>query len=453
MMLKGSHLVKKILIGALFVKTISVFAATGIGQYPAVPGEFIVKFKSNKNLSKTLRELQFEARDVLPEERIYAVKSFPGQKKNRDLAELAKDPNIEYIEPNYIYELIRPKKSQKIAENHHEEVKSMALVQDELFGKQWGLQNTGWNSRTWLVIPGKKGEDVNILDAWKKTKGDRRIIVGVIDTGVDFNHEDLKENLWMNQAELNGKPGVDDDKNGYIDDVYGYNFVANTSAPLDGNGHGTHCAGVIGAVHNHLGVAGVMDDVQIMALKFLSDTGFGNVEGAIKAIDYGVKMGANVLSNSWGGGARSQALEDAITRANAKGVIFVAAAGNDNTDNDLKPSYPANYTVTNVISVGSSDGKGNKSSFSNYGNTLVHVFAPGSNILSTFPKNNYKKLSGTSMATPFVSGAVGLYLSTLQNRPTPLSVRNKVVQSVDKTEALKNLSTSDGRLNIGKLLQ
>ena len=311
-------------------------------------------------------------------------------------ASLAKHPGVEYIEPNFEYTTLNSKAS------------------DADFEKQWGLHNTGKNSGSWWN-PGKAGIDISALKAWDITKGDQALKIAVIDTGVDYRHEDLAKNMMVNLVEQNGIEGVDDDGNGYIDDIYGYDFANNDGDPLDGHGHGTHCAGVIGANHNAVGIAGVMKDVQILAIQFLTATGRGTLEGALKAIDYATSRGVNIMSNSWGGGGRSQALFEAIERARDAGIIFVAAAGNSKNDNDVKAVYPANYKLDNVISVGALDGKGKKASFSNWGKKTVHVFAPGVDIYSTVTNNRYKKMSGTSMACPHVSGVVGLLLANEPN--------------------------------------
>jgi len=276
---------------------------------------------------------------------------------------LRNNPAVEYIEPNYTYT-------------------KFDAPTDTDFSKQWGLNNDGKNSGSWWSR-GTVGVDISALEAWKITKGSSDIKIAVIDTGVDYNHVDLKNNILINEAELNGSEGVDDDGNGFVDDIYGYDFANDDADPMDGHGHGTHCAGVIGAEHNSIGIAGVNANVKILPIKFLKDSGGGTLEGALKAIDYAISREVHVMSNSWGGGGRSQALYDAIERAQEAGISFIAAAGNSSSDNDKKPAYPANYKLDNVVSVGALDGKGKKASFSNYGKKTVHVFAPGVNIYST----------------------------------------------------------------------
>lgn len=357
---------------------------------------------------------------------------------DKAFANFAKNPDIEYIEPNYIISLNKV--------NAGEEAPA---PKDVSFKKQWGMKNDGKNGT--IFSSGMAGEDINVLRAWSITKGSKNVKIAVIDTGVDYTHPDLKDQMDVNTAELNGKAGVDDDKNGYIDDIYGYDFANKDGDPQDGHGHGTHCAGVIGASHNSIGVAGVMADVKIVGIKFLTDAGSGETIDAIAAIDYAIKRGVQVMSNSWGGGEKEQSLEDAIKSAEAAGITFVAAAGNESADNDSTASYPANYEVSNVISVGSFTSAGGKSSFSNYGLKSVHVTAPGSAILSTYKKGGYTSMSGTSMATPHVAGVVGLLLSQ-EPGLTPAQIRERLVKTSVKTSKLSSASLSGGRVDAYKAL-
>lgn len=358
---------------------------------------------------------------------------------DKAFAGFAKNPEIEYIEPNYIISL------SKIKDDNGGEVQA---PKDTNFKKQWGMKNDGKNGS--IFSSGLAGEDINVLRAWSITKGSKKVKIAVIDTGVDYTHPDLKDQIDVNMAELNGKPGVDDDNNGYIDDVYGYDFANKDADPQDGHGHGTHCAGVIGASHNDVGVVGVMANVKIVPIKFLDDSGSGETIDAVSAIDYGIKRGVQVMSNSWGGGEKEQSLEDAIKSAEAAGVTFVAAAGNESANNDTTDSFPANYKVGNVISVGSYTSAGLKSNFSNYGQT-VHVTAPGSNILSTYKKGGYTTMSGTSMATPHIAGIVGLLLSNEPNL-TPAQIKERLISTSVKTSKLATASLSGGRVDAYKAL-
>ncbi len=327
----------------------------------------------------------------------------------------------------------------------------LGRIDDQFYGKQWGLKNTGSNTGSWLPWAGKAGMDINAEKAWTITKGSRDVIVAVIDTGVDYNHKDLNSNMWINELEKNGAKGVDDDGNGYIDDIYGYDFANKDGNPYDDHSHGTHCAGVIGASHDRIGVRGVMSDVQIMALKFLTKEGGGESIDSIYAINYAITNGAHVLSNSWGGGERSIALEDAIKAANDANITFVVAAGNSSRDNDYYDTWPANYDIPNVISVASMAGSGNKSYFSNYGATTVHLFAPGSNIYSTVRDNQYKSMSGTSMAAPFVSGIAGL-LKSVDPSITPEEMRARMIESSVYNSSLRG-SIAKGRVDAYRTLR
>lgn len=386
---------------------------------------YIVKLKKGSQAFSNTHSLVYGEVRPLNFSFGHFVKINPAQSLTSiNIDKLRNHPDVEYVEPNYIYN-VNPIPVEEIE----------SVVSDGMYKKQWGLKNTGKNSGGWFTR-GKAGEDVNAEKAWEITKGDNEIVIAVIDTGIDYNHKDLKNNMWVNEAEKNGTVGVDDDGNGYVDDIYGYDFVNKDGDPMDGNKHGTHCAGVIGASHNSSGIAGVMANVKLMGIKFLSDTGSGETIDAISSIEYAIRNGAHIMSNSWGGGEKSEALKEAIQAASDAGILFVAAAGNSSSDNDSKNSFPANYNVENIITVGSISGTGKKSGFSNYGRTSVHVLAPGANILSTVPNDRYKKLSGTSMAAPHVSGVLGLLLSSekgidfreAKERLMKTSVNNKLIK-------------------------
>lgn len=287
---------------------------------------------------------------------------------------------------------------------------------------------------------------MGVEKAWLTSKGSSSVIVAVVDTGVQVNHSDLANNIYINQAEANGRPGVDDDGNGYVDDVYGWDFANNRANAIDDNEHGTHCAGIIGAEQNGIGVVGVSPKVKIMPLKFLDSQGSGTTESAVAAINYAVRMGAKVISNSWGGGGRSELLNQAIQNAINKGVIVVAAAGNEANNIDSKPSYPASYS--GVISVASSDASDKLSSFSNYGQSVT-IAAPGSNILSSVIGNSWAYLSGTSMATPQVSGAFALALAV---KPNASAAQLRQAMCSSSKQILKD-KVSCGRLDVNALIQ
>ncbi|OAD21914.1 serine protease, subtilase family, partial [Candidatus Thiomargarita nelsonii] len=277
---------------------------------------------------------------------------------------------------------------------------------------------------------GTADADIDAVEAWDTFTGSHDVVVAVIDTGVDYNHVDLVDNRWINVGEIAGN-GIDDDGNGFVDDVYGYDFVYGDSDPMDGHSHGTHCSGTIGGVgNNSIGVAGVAHTVRIMAVKFLDDSGSGSTDDAIESVLYAVDNGAHILSNSWGGDDFSQGLEDAISYANDHDVLFVAAAGNDGRDTDVSPHYPSSYDVPNVLAVAATDHNDAKPSWSNYGLTSVDLGAPGVDTLSTEPGNSYGYKSGTSMATPHVSGAAAL-VKGYNPGLSALDIKSLIMDSVD----------------------
>lgn len=422
-------------------------------EYPSVPGEVVVKIKKgqvNQFLSQKNLGAQVKKQMNLISGDYVVLKS--DEKTSVSLVNSLKhNDEVEYVEPNFIYRIV--KKTPGVTELLNGELKT---VTDPRYGMLWGLKNTGDNepNRTGTGSSGAKGvagADVNAERAWELTKGSRDVVIAVIDTGIDYNHEDLKNQMWVNEGEIPGD-GIDNDGNGYIDDVHGWNAALDSGNPMDGNAHGTHCAGTIGAEHNNgIGVAGVMADVRLMAVKFLTDEGGGSLADAVEAIDYATKMNVDIMSNSWGGGGFSQTLYDSISAANDKGILFVAAAGNDGTNNDSRPQYPANYQVPNVISVASHTAQDNLSGFSCYGKRTVHIAAPGSNILSSTPKNKYEVFSGTSMATPHVSGVLGLLIAQEGRMPVE-AVKERMMKTSVPVAAYKKKIASGGRIDAYNLL-
>lgn len=293
---------------------------------------------------------------------------------------------------------------------------------------------------------------MSMTSVWDKSTGSKDLIVAVIDTGVDYNHPDLAANIWTNSREIPGN-GIDDDGNGYIDDLHGANFVTGSGDPMDDNGHGTHCSGTIGAKGNNgLGIAGINWNIKIMGLKFLSSSGSGSTWGAVNALTYARLMkerGENIVltSNSWGGGAFSQALADEIERSKVSGMLFVVAAGNATNNNDTNPTYPAGYPSDNIISVAAIGSDGTLASFSNYGASTVHLAAPGVQIPSTWPNNGYVYLSGTSMACPHVSGAAAL-LKAYSGGLTAAQIKSALLNGASANSNLTGKTITGAELNI-----
>jgi len=283
-------------------------------------------------------------------------------------------------------------------------VRAIATPNDPNYGLLWGLNNTG---QTVNGDPGIAGADVNAPQAWDTTTGDANFTIAIIDTGVQYTHPDLAANIWTNPGEIAGN-GVDDDGNGYVDDVRGWDFYNVDNDPMDTGGHGTHTAGTVGAVGNNgIGVAGLNWRCKLLPMRFLGPQG-GYTSDAILAVNYCRVKGVKVSNNSWGGGGYSQGMYDAINSSKSVGHVFCAAAGNAGTNNDASPFYPASYNLDNLISVASTTNDDTRSSFSNYGATSVDLGAPGSTILSTYLNNGYAYMSGTSMATPHVAGVASL---------------------------------------------
>ena len=282
------------------------------------------------------------------------------------------------------------------------------------------------------------------------------MIVAVVDTGLDKSHKLFADSnaIWTNQAELNGSPGVDDDGNGYIDDIYGYNFAANTTDNNDDNDHGTHVAGIILGIGQDVTSFPVRESkVRIMSLKFLDANGSGSTSSAVRAIYYAVNNGAKVINNSWGGSSYSQSLHEAYTYAYNHGVVIVSAAGNSNTNNDSTAMYPANLDTPNNIAVAATDDTDKRASFSNYGVGTVQVGAPGVRILSSVPGTGcidpgcFQMMSGTSMATPFVTGLAALILREAPQL-SAYQVRGIILGSIDAVTGLSGKVATGGRVNV-----
>lgn len=381
-----------------------------------------------KAMLASLKKLGATVRRKMPASGVWLV-AFPNanlETVTNAIAEMGKLKElVRYAEPDYI-------------------VHATVIPGDTSFGDLWGMHNTGQSG-------GTVDADIDAPEAWDLNTGSATVKVGVIDTGIDHAHPDLAANIWTNPAEIAGN-GIDDDGNGYIDDTRGWDFVNNDNNATDDHYHGTHCAGTIGGVGNNgAGVTGVCWSVSLIPLKFLDATGSGSGSDALEAVAYGTGVGVHLTSNSWGGGGYSQAFKDVLDAANTAGILFVAAAGNDASNNDAVASYPSNYDSPNVISVAATTRTDAMSSFSNYGLTMVDLGAPGSSIYSTQPGGLYQNLSGTSMATPHVAGACAL-LKAFRPSLSHAEIRNTIIATVDPTPAMAGKSVSGGRLNIRNAL-
>ena len=379
------------------------------------------------DLAALNRRTDAEMEEDLPRSDVNVVDLPNGLPVGEAVQRYEASPDVEYAEPDFV---LQP---------------AQASPNDPYYSRLYGLENTGQTD-------GATDADVDAKEAWGTTTGTPGTVVAVIDEGVDIKHPDLQNNIWVNADEVPNN-GVDDDRNGYVDDVNGWDFANDDASVYDpdpvsgaGDEHGTHVAGTIAAEGNNgIGITGVNWRARIMPLKFLGPQG-GYTSDAVAALDYAVANGVKISNNSWGGGGRSQALQDAITRADAAGHLFVAAAGNDGTNNDATQHYPSNYDNPNVISVAATDDVDALASFSNFGASTVDLAAPGVNILSTLPGNRYGSYSGTSMATPHVSGVAALIKS---QKPTAddAQIKAQILQFTDPKANLTNKTTSDGRLN------
>lgn len=401
---------------------------------PHVPGQLILKLKPGAAFAPLAGFGQLERLDPAQEFAgggTYLIK-LDQEANKRPLraiaAELKQRYDAVYVEPNFYHYLNN-------------------VPNDPLLSQLYGLHNTGQTG-------GSAGADIKALSAWKVTTGSRDILVGITDTGIDYNHPDLRANIWHNPGETgvdaqgNDKAtnGIDDDGNGYVDDFRGWDFINNDNDPMDDHGHGSHCAGTIGGSgDNGEGVVGVNWDVSLVAMKVFSAGGSTTTDALTKAIYYNSTIGVQVSSNSWGGGPFSQAIYDGVKDNGTHGVLFVAAAGNSGRNTDVSPNYPSGYDLDNIVSVAATDHNDRLAGFSNYGLKTVDVAAPGVNILSVRPGSGYQKMSGTSMATPHVAGLAALVWSAFPNADF-VAIKNRIIGNADQIGSVKG-KVATGRVN------
>ena len=423
----------------------------------AAPGQWVASFRNMhgskeqqlataaSRLGRAAPKAGLRVERALDSDGTFRVDAPAGMSFKGVRAALGRARGFGYVEPNFA-------------------VWAQSLPGDFYFGAQYGLNNTGQTS-----IFGDTGvinADINAPEAWDllaaagaPAGGQQDVVVGLIDTGVDYNHPDIAASMWVNPFEIPGN-GKDDDGNGFTDDVHGADFADLDGDPMDDHNHGTHVAGILAATpDNGIGTAGVAPHVKVMALRFLSADGFGGVDFAIQALNYAMDMksrGVNIrlTNNSWGGADFSQAMDDAIRRSADAGMLFVAAAGNGDAVNHIgfdidAPDagfYPASHTAPGVISVAATDSRDRLASFSNFGAEGVDLAAPGVNVVSEIRNGGYQYFSGTSMATPLVSGVAAMAW-TLKPDATWEQVRDAIFAGVDKLPSLDGKMVTGGRLN------
>jgi len=422
-----------LLIIGLFHYDSTQLKAQSSGAPEFATGVVLVKFSPGVSM-----DAKSKARNSIQGQFERGYKIVPGLEKlattlpvEKAISILEKNPNVEYAEPDYKIEL------------------GQTIPNDPNFGVLWGIHNTGQSG-------GTADADIDAPEAWDIFTGDPNTLVAIIDTGVDINHEDLVDNIWTNPGETGPdgfggnkeNNGIDDDGNGFVDDVHGWDFRNEDNDPADGHGHGTHVSGTVcGKGNNNKGVAGVVWSCKLVPLKFLSDGGSGWTSDAVEAVQYSTDMGVNLSNNSWGGGGFSQSLFDAIKAARDQiGHIFCAAAGNDGRDTDLAPHYPSSYNLDSIISVAAIDRNDNMASFSNWGATSVDLGAPGVSIRSSLPGNTYASWSGTSMATPHVCGVVALVFG-LHPEWSYDQIINRIFSTVRPVASMSGNTVTGGVVN------
>ncbi len=370
------------------------------------------------------------------------VKAFEDKFNLKNKIELFKDLNIFRYELGSTYEMnldtltkINESEINLYAEPNYK----YNLQVEPNYNFQWGLKNKSYF-----------GIDINVEEAWKLTKGISSVVVAIIDSGTDYIHNDLVNNIWRNRREIQNNK-IDDDKNGYVDDIIGWNFYENNCLPYDQNSHGTHISGIIAATENNYGIIGVAPNVKLMSLKAFGKNGeAASLSEILKSIQYANNNKATIVNMSFAGRGYSQAMYDVMN--NSKGILFVCAAGNNHANIDQTLYYPGSFTLPNNITVASIDINGALSGYSNYGVKTVDVAAPGGNIFSALPQNRFGYKSGTSMATPFVSGLAAL-IKSYKASLTPVQIIQVIENNTKALQSLKGKVKTGGLIDAGKALK
>jgi subtilisin family serine protease/Ca2+-binding RTX toxin-like protein len=424
------------------LSTLNLSSATSNGrEVPALSGQWVVKLAAEPGAS--LAGSLASASKVLGEH-VRGLRSVEGL-ASTDTFLIRTASNYNYSLPGITAMLVGIKGFASVEPNFLA-WKDDTTPNDPSFADQWALHNTG-------QLGGTVDADIDAPAAWDINTGSGKAVIGVVDSGVDYNHPDLNDNMWHNPGEIPGD-GIDNDGNGFVDDVFGYDFLNGDSDPLDDEGHGTSVAGIIaGEGNNALGVSGVNWDAQIMALKIFDPLGFAGTAQIVAAINYATMMklhyGVNVVvtNHSWGTVGYSTVLHDAIAASGLADILFVASAGNGQHDNDIAPQYPASFDLPNIIAVAATDRSDNRASFTSFGETTVDLGAPGVSTFTTALGGGYRNFSGTSASAPYVTGVVALVHDTYP-KATALEVKQAILDGVDPIAAMAGITVTGGRLNL-----
>jgi thermitase len=401
------------------------FAASASAQGPAASGRILVGFE--KGVSKQRQQQILSAAGgrigrrfaAIRGGRLATVRPRSGKATDELMKRLRRTDGVAYAEPDFF-----------------------------MFKSQEKTPNDPFYALDYALVESPDDHDIDAPSAWATRTGCAK--VAILDTGIDTDHPDLASNVYKSSDKPNN--GKDDDKNGYVDDTYGWNVINGKGSGEDDNGHGTHVSGIVaGHGNNGNGISGVCWSAKLVAVKFMNSKGKGSTSDAIDGIDYAVKNGAKIINCSFGSSSKSSALHDAVDYAQDHNVLLVVAAGNDGENIDKNPTYPASFTDSNILAVAASTDEDTLASFSNFGSTAVDVAAPGDNVYSTYKGGGYRYLSGTSMAAPYAAGTAAM-LRKQESDATYGDLRYAIRHKVDTPPALAGKVAYNGRLNVQKAL-